>query len=57
MPGAPTWLGPLTANMLVKGGDREEAKVLFTELARSEEKWIRELAQRRLRELEEGVAR
>ncbi len=25
MPNAPPWLGPLTANMLVKGGDREAA--------------------------------
>lgn len=57
MPGAPKWLGPLTANMLVKGGGLEEAKVLFTELARSEEKWIRELAERRLRELEQGGVR
>ena len=52
MPNAPKWLGPLTANMLIKGGDREEARVLFTELAQSEDKWIRELAERRLRELE-----
>ena len=57
MPGAPKWLGPLTANMLAKGGDREAAKVLFSELAQSEEKWIRELAERRLRELEQGKGR
>ena len=57
MPGAPKWLGPLTANMLAKGGDQEAAKVLFGELAKSEEKWIRELAERRLRELEQGKAR
>ena len=57
MPNAPPWLGPLTANMLVKGGDREKAKVLFGELAKSEEKWIRELAERRLRELEQGQGR
>jgi hypothetical protein len=57
MPDAPKWLGPLTANMLAQGGDREAAKVLFGELAKSEEKWIRELAERRLRELEPGGAR
>jgi len=57
MPNAPKWLGPLTANMLVKGGDREAATLLFTELAKSEEKWIRELAERRLRELGEGQVR
>jgi hypothetical protein len=57
MPNAPIWLGPLTANMLAKGGDREEAVVLFTELAKSEEKWIRELAERRLRELTQGATK
>lgn len=57
MPGAPSWLGPLAANMLVKGGGLEEARVLFTELARSEDKWIRELAERRLRELSGGAIR
>ena len=57
MPGAPKWLGPLIANMLAKGGDQEAAKVLFGELAQSEEKWIRELAERRLRELEQGKSR
>jgi len=57
MPNAPNWLGPLTANMLAKGGGREEAMVLFTELARSEEKWIRDLAERRLRELRQGDIR
>ena len=57
MPGAPAWLGPLAANMLAKGGGREAAIVLFTELAKSEEKWIRELAERRLRELEQEAGR
>lgn len=57
MPGAPTWLGPLAANMLVKGGGLEAARLLFTELARSEDRWIRELAERRLRELGGGTAR
>jgi hypothetical protein len=57
MPGAPPWLGPVTANMMAKGGDREAAKMLFSELAKSEEKWIRELAERRLRELDKGERR
>ncbi|MEO6224045.1 MAG: hypothetical protein ABIP90_12430 [Vicinamibacterales bacterium] len=57
MPNAPKWLGPVTANMMAKGGNREAARILFTELASSEEKWIRELAERRLRELERGEAR
>jgi hypothetical protein len=53
MPNAPPWLRPVAANMLDKGGGRESAILLFTELATSEEKWIRELAERRLRELRE----
>lgn len=57
MPNAPKWLGPLAANMLARGGDRESARILFTELAQSEEKWIRELAERRLRELNQGMTR
>ncbi|HUR21236.1 MAG TPA: hypothetical protein VMZ90_10535 [Vicinamibacterales bacterium] len=57
MPNAPIWLGPLTANMLAKGGDREASITLFTELAKSEEKWVRELAERRLRELQQGEGR
>ncbi len=57
MPGAPAWLGPLAANTLAKGGGREGAIVLFRELAKSEERWIRELAERRLDELEHEVSR
>ena len=57
MPNAPQWLGPLTANMLAKGGDRNAAITLFSELAKSEEKWVRELAERRLRELQQGDGR
>lgn len=57
MPNAPKWLGPLTANMLAKGGDQEAARILFTELAKSEEKWIRELAERRLSDISRGVPR
>lgn len=51
MPGAPAWLGPLAANTLARGGSREGAMLLFKELAASPERWVRELAERRLREL------
>lgn len=57
MPEAPAWLGPLAANMLARGGDREAAMMLFTALATSEDTWIRELAKRRLRELDGGGGR
>lgn len=52
MPGAPIWLKPLAADMFIDGGDRATARTILESLALSEEPWIRELAQRRLRELE-----
>ncbi len=51
IPGAPLWLTPLAAQMFVEGGDRQAARTLLESLAQSEEPWIRDLAQRRLREL------
>jgi tetratricopeptide (TPR) repeat protein len=51
IPGAPIWLKPLAAQMFAEGGDRQAARTLLESLAQSEEPWIRDLAQRRLREL------
>jgi hypothetical protein len=51
MPGAPIWLKPLAADMFVEGGDRATARTILESLAQSEEPWIRDLAQRKLREL------
>lgn len=51
IPGAPNWLKPLAANMFIEGGDRQTARVMLEALAQSEERWIRELAERKLREL------
>jgi len=52
MPGAPIWLKPLAADMFVDGGDRATARTILESLAQSEEPWIRDLAQRKLRELQ-----
>jgi hypothetical protein len=52
MPGAPIWLKSLAADMFVDGGDRATARTILQGLAQHEEPWIRELAQRKLRELE-----
>lgn len=57
MRGAPIWLKPLAARMMIEGGDREAARALLTELSRVDLPWIRELAQRKLRELDEGGRR
>jgi hypothetical protein len=51
IPGAPIWLRPLAANMFIEGGDRTAARAVLEALAQSEERWIRDLAQRKLREL------
>lgn len=51
IPGAPVWLKPLAAQMFADGGDRDAARALLQTLAAHEAPWIRELAQRRLREL------
>lgn len=51
MPGAPIWLKPLAANMFIEGGDRAAARTVLEALAQSEEPWVRDLAQRKLREL------
>jgi hypothetical protein len=54
MPGAPLWLKPLAVKMLTEGGDREAARALLTELSTVDVAWVRELAHRKLRELNEG---
>jgi hypothetical protein len=54
IPGAPIWLKPLAAKMLTEGGDRDAARALLTELAAADVRWVRELAQRKLREMNEG---
>jgi tetratricopeptide (TPR) repeat protein len=51
IPGSPNWMRPVAANMFIEGGDRQAARVMLEALAKSEERWIRELAERKLREL------
>lgn len=51
IPGAPNWLKPVAASMFIEGGDRQSARLVLNALAQSEERWIRELAERKLREL------
>ncbi len=51
IPGAPVWLKPLAASMFVEGGDREAARTILELLIQSEERWLRDLARRKLQEL------
>ncbi len=52
MPGAPNWLGPLAATMMMTGGDRNVARGWLDEMRRTAtEEWIRTIAERRLTQL------
>ncbi len=51
-PGAPSWLEPVAASMLIEGGDRASARFLFQQMMKSEERWLREMAVRTLLQLE-----
>lgn len=51
-PGAPNWLEPVAASMLIQGGDRASARFLLQQILRSEEPWLRRAAIRGLRQLE-----
>jgi tetratricopeptide (TPR) repeat protein len=51
MPGAPSWIRPLAATTLVEGGDRAGARAMLSELRTSEEKYVRDAAERSLSQL------
>ena len=39
-PGAPNWLEPVAASMLIQGGDRASARFLLQQILQSEEQWL-----------------
>jgi tetratricopeptide (TPR) repeat protein len=51
-PGAPNWLEPVAATMLIQGGDRASARFLLREILKSEEAWLRRMASRGLLQLD-----
>lgn len=51
-PGAPNWMRPLAAVTLAEGGRRSASRALWQQIAQSDEKWLRESAQRRLTQLD-----
>ena len=51
MPNAPPWIHPIAAATLAQGGDRNGARQLLREQQKSEEKWIRQAAERALLQL------
>jgi hypothetical protein len=52
-PKAPNWLAPTAASMLARGGDRDSARALWSELAAaSDQDWLRNAATRALLQLD-----
>lgn len=53
VPGAPNWLRPLAATMLIHGGDRASSRFLWQQMRDSaDQEWLRALAERRLLQLQ-----
>lgn len=52
LPTAPNWLAPLTAGILTAGNDRASARVLWNQILQSDEEWLRQNAERSLRQLD-----
>lgn len=52
MPGAPRWLGQLSAVTMAQGGDREGARRLLSEVASANDGYIRRSAERGLMQLQ-----
>jgi hypothetical protein len=51
-PGAPNWLEPVAATMLVEGGDRASARFLLRQIQKSDERWLQRMASRGLMQLD-----
>ena len=52
VPGSPAWLKPLVAGMLTRGGDRQTARLLWTEMLASDEGVLKDAARLRLAQLD-----
>jgi tetratricopeptide (TPR) repeat protein len=51
-PNAPNWLGAVAANMLIEGGDRRNARLLWQQIRESEQEWLQRSAERTLAQLD-----
>ena len=51
-PGAPVWLEPVAASMLIEGGDRQSARFIFQQILNSPEGWLQQMARRALLQLD-----
>ena len=53
IPGSPNWLRPLAATLSIQGGDRAASRFLWRQLRdAAEQEWLRNLAERRLVQLD-----
>ena len=50
--GAPSWLRPLAAVTLAEGGHTGASRMLWEQLAKSDDQWLRDSAARRLKQLD-----
>ena len=51
-PGAPNWLTPVAAAMLVQGSDRASARFLWQQMLGADQEWLRRRAQHALQQLD-----
>ena len=51
-PGAPSWLLPLAASMLVEANDRASSRYLWSQILESDQEWLRTRAERALVQLD-----
>jgi tetratricopeptide (TPR) repeat protein len=51
-PNAPNWLAAVAANMLIEGGDRRNARLLWQQIRESEQAWLQRSAERTLAQLD-----
>ena len=52
VPGSPQWIKPVMAGMLARGGERSTARLLWTEMLRSDERGMQDIARIRLEQLD-----
>ena len=51
-PGAPEWLEPVAASMLIQGGDRASARFILQQILKSPQAWVQRMARRSLVQLD-----
>ena len=50
--GAPGWLEPVAASLLIEGGDRQSARFILQQILNSPEAWLQQMARRALLQID-----